>query len=1236
MLVLHMDRNDYYGGASASLNLTQLYRKFRSGSEPPATYGRDRDFNVDLIPKFAMASGEFVNILYHTDVTRYLEFRQVAGSYVFRDDHISKVPASQQEALTSSLMNLMEKTRAKSFFEFIQSYDFKDPGTQKGLDLDKVTMADVYKKFGLEPGTQDFIGHSLALWLDDEYMQKPARETYERICLYMNSMARYGKSPYIYPLYGLGELPQGFARLSAIYGGTYMLSKPVDEIVYEGGKAVGVKSEGEVAKAKCIIGDPTYFPDKVKKVGQVVRAICLLNHPIPNTADADSLQIIIPQNQIGRKQDIYIAAISGAHSVCSKDHYIAIVSTIVETSDPSAEIEPGLKLLGSIQEKFISVEDLYDPLGDGKSDGVFISKSYDATSHFETVCRDVKDIYRRITGNELKVEGKVKKVEEDPTDMPGGKGHRPATGKNSQRGGRGGHHGGPGNNNNNGGKSRRGTSNQQNAAKEHIRSMQHTQHSPYSPPKDVVPTLPPTLHKIRRMGQAHMAHEDLVPPWWTRHLAKLAANKVAALIKKAQYGTGLPLVDQEAPGYAVARELSGLCLTVHLNLEMEGLLAWESSLGSKCKGMDAERAAAKSQMTTPAANVDANGVELPALALPKVPDVPALAVAAVRHALEATPTANKSTPVRSVRISSLLPIAGECLRLDVVLAGTPTGAAESSVLFRVATHRAVTAACVEGGVRVDGDGVVRLRWKCEGVGAVDVVVGTAWEERRRGTDAGIEMARALIRQGMEEGSSAAIAVVMGISKVVRILIEGRGLGIGSSSAAIENPNDVPESGMDGYAVVLMVVSYLRVYDFMYGDLSGDAELAGEDRPFLPLPQQTASSAFFLNFLHFYGKCMDATRFGLNPWASDPRQILFLVDDIRPSLFGQNANLRADSLIMIEPHKAGGKMYPMRLPRFTSLRAVLGEVFDAFCEGAALLGDGGSLLGRVIRVDHLLEATAGGEEEDHGTEQVTSAEGSVDVKIEVEDVMDAAPSAIPRPSGTTPPEAPVKPEKEEGEEEEEEEGALKEEDEGEIDSQADYSLRDRQADFALTPPAPTSVAPSEGLSARQMRKHAKRLAKERKQQLHQQHQHAQQRERQKQAASKGGNGHFNGGNNGGSANGNGQNPQWNAGRGGGGRGEGPHVGGGNNGAPLGVWGGRVGKLPHQNPPAHHPPPHLQHAGGPGRGRPGPPSMMGGLPPGMPPGMMPPPGIMGGPMMRPPPGFYPFGMAEGGYPGFGGYH
>lgn len=173
------------------------------------------------------------------------------------------------------------------------------------------TMKDVFDKFGLEDGTKDFIGHAMALYLDDTYAAKKgvAPEAIERIRLYGNSVARYGKSPYIYPLYGLGELPQGFARLSAIYGGTYMLNTSVDEVLYEGDAAVGIKAtmsgiEPEMkfeTKAKMILGDPSYFPNKVKVTGHVLRAICVLKHPLTGTNDADSAQLIIPQSQVGRK-----------------------------------------------------------------------------------------------------------------------------------------------------------------------------------------------------------------------------------------------------------------------------------------------------------------------------------------------------------------------------------------------------------------------------------------------------------------------------------------------------------------------------------------------------------------------------------------------------------------------------------------------------------------------------------------------------------------------------------------------------------------------------------------------------------------------------------------------------------------------------------------------------------------------------------------------------------------------
>lgn len=175
-------------------------------------------------------------------------------------------------------------------------------------------MNEVYDKFGLEAGTKDFIGHAMALYLTDDYLtaKGEAPSAIERIRLYGNSVARYGKSPYIYPLYGLGELPQGFARLSAIYGGTYMLNTHVDEFITEGGKTVGIKATMAgpeemkfETRAKMILGDPSYFPGKTKVVGHVLRAICILKHPLAGTNDSDSCQLIIPQSQVGRKNGMF-------------------------------------------------------------------------------------------------------------------------------------------------------------------------------------------------------------------------------------------------------------------------------------------------------------------------------------------------------------------------------------------------------------------------------------------------------------------------------------------------------------------------------------------------------------------------------------------------------------------------------------------------------------------------------------------------------------------------------------------------------------------------------------------------------------------------------------------------------------------------------------------------------------------------------------------------------------------
>lgn len=68
----------------------QLWEKFRPGTPVPKELGPNRDYNIDLVPKFMMSNGLLVKVLLHTDVVKYLEFKAVDGSFVLNKGKIHK------------------------------------------------------------------------------------------------------------------------------------------------------------------------------------------------------------------------------------------------------------------------------------------------------------------------------------------------------------------------------------------------------------------------------------------------------------------------------------------------------------------------------------------------------------------------------------------------------------------------------------------------------------------------------------------------------------------------------------------------------------------------------------------------------------------------------------------------------------------------------------------------------------------------------------------------------------------------------------------------------------------------------------------------------------------------------------------------------------------------------------------------------------------------------------------
>lgn len=243
--ILHLDENCYYGDQEASFTFQQLTEWITQRDPdnaclkdiPEDISSKSRMFCIDLTPKFLFSTGDMVDLLVQSNVSRYHEFKNnIRILCLTEDNDIHIMPCRRNDVFTSPILtNLMDKRRLMKFIESCAKYSEVSTTVEAGAsdqvpsditdNADK-PIGEYLEERGLKPVLRDYIINSIA-------MVKATDSTIlacKQVQKFMIAVERYGRSPFLFPLYGCGEFPQSFCRLSAVFGGIYCLSTQISAI----------------------------------------------------------------------------------------------------------------------------------------------------------------------------------------------------------------------------------------------------------------------------------------------------------------------------------------------------------------------------------------------------------------------------------------------------------------------------------------------------------------------------------------------------------------------------------------------------------------------------------------------------------------------------------------------------------------------------------------------------------------------------------------------------------------------------------------------------------------------------------------------------------------------------------------------------------------------------------------------------------------------------------------------
>ncbi|CAK6442296.1 unnamed protein product [Pipistrellus nathusii] len=304
-----------------------------------------RRFNIDLVSKLLYSQGSLIDLLIKSNVSRYAEFKNVTRVLAFRDGRVEQVPCSRADVFNSKELSMVEKRMLMKFLTSCLDSE-QHPGVLEGQDVTRRPFSEFLKTQKLTPNLQHFILHSIA-------MAEPSCSTADGLQAtkhFLQCLGRYGNTPFLFPLYGQGEIPQCFCRMCAVFGGIYCLRHRVQCLVVdkESGRCEAViDGLGQRISAKHFVVEDSYLSRETcagVRYPHISRAVLITDRSVLQAESDQQVSILtVPPAEPGAPA-VRVAELCSSTMTCMKDTYL------VHLTCPSArtareDLEPAVQAL---------------------------------------------------------------------------------------------------------------------------------------------------------------------------------------------------------------------------------------------------------------------------------------------------------------------------------------------------------------------------------------------------------------------------------------------------------------------------------------------------------------------------------------------------------------------------------------------------------------------------------------------------------------------------------------------------------------------------------------------------------------------------------------------------------------------------------------------------------------------------------------------------------------------------